>query len=335
MRGTRRIGLAVIGLALLAAACGSSSAASETDANSGNSVIVSGSSTVEPITARVGEAFKASNPDVTVSVEGPGTGDGFKKFCAGETDISDASRPIKDSEAETCAANGIEWIELLVAIDGISVLTSTENDLHACLNFGDLYALLGPESIGFSTWADASSLGQEVGGTPEVYVDQDLVVTAPGEESGTYDSLIEIVIEDTAEQRGQEAFARPDYVASANDNVIIEGISGSRYSLGWVGYAFYASNTDRVNALEVDGGHGCVVPTADTIANGSYPIARPLFFYVSVNRLEDNPALESFVDFYLSDEGLDAVGDAGYVELQDYGPTRENWIDRQTGRVFS
>jgi phosphate transport system substrate-binding protein len=333
-----RITAIIVVVALLAAACGSSNGTDGENAGGGSSVIISGSSTVEPISARVAEAFKADNPNVTVSVEGPGTGDGFKKFCGGETDISDASRPIRDSEAETCAAAGIDWIELYIAIDGISVLTSTDNDVHQCVTFSDLYALVGPESIGFTRWADATTLAQEVGGTTGegVYVDQNLVVTAPGEESGTYDSFVEIVLEATAEIRGEEAFARPDYTASANDNVIIEGIAGSRYSLGWVGYAFYSNNEDRVAALQVDDGEsGCVTPTAGSIADGSYPISRPLFIYVNANKLESNAALVSFVDYYLSDAGLVSVGDAGYVELQDYAPTRDSWDNRVTGRVFS
>ncbi len=330
----------VAAFALVAAACGSpedTPTGGGGEAGLSGSVIVSGSSTVEPITARVGEAFQNANPNVAVSVEGPGTGDGFAKFCAGETDISDASRAIKDEEAETCAAAGIEWIELYVAIDGISVLTSTENDLHSCLTFGDLYSLLGPESTGFTKWADAGALAAEVGGTSgaDVYVDQDLTVTAPGEESGTYDSFIEIALEDIADERGQEPVTRPDYTASANDNVIIEGIAGSQYSLGWVGFAFFAHNMDTVNALEIDGGDGCVAPTEESIADGSYPIARPLYFYVNATELDENPALAPFVDYYLSDAGLAEVANANYVSLTDYQPTRDNWNNRVTGRTFS
>ena len=143
--------------ALVLAACGGASQGS----SAGTSITISGSSTVEPISARVGSAFATANPDVGVTVEGPGTGDGFKRFCAGETDISDASREIKDSEAEACAAAGIDFVELKVAFDGVTVLTSPANQAVSCLNFGDLYALVGPESEGFESWADANALASE------------------------------------------------------------------------------------------------------------------------------------------------------------------------------
>ncbi len=324
-------------VALVASACSSdgdeetaTTSASGGDGAAGT-LLISGSSTVEPVSALNAEAFRALNPEIGITVEGPGTGDGFKKFCAGETDISDASRQIKDSEIEACEAAGIEFIELRFAVDGLSVLTSVANSAVSCLSFTDLYALLGPESLGFRSWADANALAGELEGTTAPYPDAELVVTAPGEESGTYDSFVEIVLEDTAEERGQDAVARPDYTASANDNVIIEGISGSDTSLGWVGYAFYLANEDKVAALEVDGGGGCVSPTPETIADGSYPIARPLFIYVNKAKAESNPALAGYVDFYLSEEGLANVDQAGYVRLDDYAPVREIWNSRTTG----
>jgi phosphate transport system substrate-binding protein len=336
--------IALIGvLSLSAAACGSSgtgttdttaSPASTTPEATGTtangelsgSIIVSGSSTVEPISARVAEAFMAANPGVGVTVEGPGTGDGFARFCAGETDISDASRPISDDEVAECAAAGIEYIELHIATDGLSVITSPDNADVTCLSFGDLYALVGPESEGFTSWSDANALAAEVGGNggfPEV----PLVITAPGEESGTYDSFVELVFGDLAEERGTDEAARADYQASANDNVIVDNVSGNPTSLGWVGYAFFEENADVLKAIEVDGGDGCVAPTPDTIASFDYPLSRPLFIYVSVNKLAENPALSSFVDYYLSDEGIAAVSDAGYVLLPaaDLDETRAAW----------
>jgi phosphate transport system substrate-binding protein len=335
-----RLGLLVVAVAMLAAACGGSSDDTTTTAGGGGTgsdmggaILISGSSTVEPVSALNAESFRAQNPEVGVTVDGPGTGDGFKKFCAGETDISDASRQIKDSEIEACTAAGIEFIELRFAIDGLSVLTSVENSAISCLSFADLYALVGPESLGFRTWADANDLAAQIEGTNAPYPDADLVVTGPGEESGTYDSFVEIVLAGTAEERGQEDVSRPDYTASANDNVIIEGISGSPTSLGWVGYAFYIANEDKVAALEVDGGDGCVGPTPETIADGSYPIARPLFIYVNKARAEENAALAAYVDFYLSEEGLANVDQAGYVRLADYGPVREIWANRTTGTL--
>jgi phosphate transport system substrate-binding protein len=343
MKKMTRLAVLLAALTLFAAACSSSSddttttaaGGSSTTAPSGDtltgSIAISGSSTVEPVSALNAEAFRDLHNEVGISVDGPGTGDGFARFCAGETDISDASRAIKDEEAANCEAAGIEFIELRFAIDGLSVLTSVNNTAVTCVSFTDLYALLGPESTGFSNWADADGLAGELEATNAPYPDADLVVTAPGEESGTYDSFVELVLEPTADERGQDAATRPDYTASANDNIIIKGISGSDTSLGWVGYAFFVANEDTVAALEVDGGDGCVAPTPDTIADGSYPIARPLFIYVNKAKAEESAALTAYVDFYLSDEGLASVDQAGYVRLADYGPVREIWANQTTG----
>ncbi|MCJ7781867.1 MAG: substrate-binding domain-containing protein, partial [Acidimicrobiia bacterium] len=161
-------------------------------------------------------------------------------------------------------------------------------------------------------------------------------ITGPGEESGTYDTFVEFVIQDLAEERGVDAASRPDYVASPNDNVIIDGIAGSKYSLGWVGYAFFAENTDTVKALEVNSGEsGCVAPSAETIASGEYPLSRPLFVYVNAKKAVDNPALSQFVDYYLSEDGLKQIANAGYVPLTDYGPTQDAWTNKVIGRNFS
>lgn len=307
----------LVTLSLLAAACGGGNAG-ESDLT--GEIFVSGSSTVEPVTALVAELFNEENPGVAINVEGPGTGDGFELFCNGETDVSDASRPIADEEVEVCGQNGIEYIELEVAIDGMAVLTSPANEAVSCLNIADLYALMGPESQGFDTWSDANALGEELGGTAAPYPDAPLVMTAPGEESGTYDSFVELVFEDLAEERGAEAASRPDYQASANDNVIIEGIAGSDTSLGWVGFAFYAQNQDVVKAIEVAGGTSgdCVAATEETIAAGSYPLQRSLFIYVNRAKAEESEALRAFVDFYVTDIGLvEAVQQVGYVTLPE------------------
>jgi phosphate transport system substrate-binding protein len=302
-------------------------------------VSVSGSSTVEPISGANAEKFSAQYPGVKLSVDGPGTGDGFELFCKGDTDISDASRPIDpEEEIPLCEKNQIEYIELKVAIDGITVVTSPENTAVECLSFQDMYALLGPESEGFSEWSDANQLAQEVGGSGE-YPDSPLDVTAPGEESGTYDSFAELVLEDIAiEERKQNEdgpFVRPDYQASGDDNVIIEGISGSPTSLGWVGFAFYEQNTDAVRAIPVEAneGEGCVEPTIETIASAEYPIARDLYIYVNAKKAEANPALAAYVDFYLSEEGLASVNEVGYVDLleEDIEATKQVWESRETG----
>jgi len=318
----------ILVLALVAAACGGDDPDPAASGGSG-SIVISGSSTVEPISARNAQKFADLNPDVTISVEGPGTGDGFKKFCAGQTDISDASRAIKESEASDCAANGVEYVELKVAIDGLSVLTSVNNSAVSCLDFNDLYALIGPESLGFDNWSQANDLGSELGGTHAPYPDAPLVITAPGEESGTYDTFVEFVIEDLAEERGQEQAARLDYVASPNDNTIISGVAGSDTSLGWVGYAFFVENQDTVAALAVDGGDsGCVEPTPETIADGSYPLSRPLFIYVNKAKAAAKPELVDYVDLYLSEAGLASVAETGYVALADYSDTISAWSNR-------
>ena len=165
-------------------------------------IAISGSSTVEPISALNAEKFSNDNPGVAISVDGPGTGDGFQLFCNGETDISDASRAIKDEEKALCAENGIVYKELHIATDGISVITSPNNGAITCLNFGDMYALVGPESIGFNTWSDANALATEVGGNGG-FPDAPLTITAPGEESGTYDTFVEFVIAPFAEERAR------------------------------------------------------------------------------------------------------------------------------------
>lgn len=309
---------------------GTSTSAEGGSGDLSGSIVVSGSSTVEPITARVGEAFDGANPGVATSVEGPGTGDGFARFCAGETDISDASRPISDEEIANCESAGISYVELHIATDGLTVLTSPENEAVSCLAFSDLYALLGPESEGFANWSDANELAAELGAPNAPYPEEALVITAPGEESGTYDTFVEFVITPISEERlGEDnEFTRADYNASANDNVIVQGITENPTSLGWVGFAFFEENTDVLKALEVDNGEsGCIAPSAETIATFEYPLSRPLFIYVNTTDLANRPELVAFVDFYLSDEGLGAVSDAGYVELptEDIEATRAAW----------
>lgn len=338
--------LAVMALALFLGACAPDNSAGtgseDTDAGSGDlsgSIAVSGSSTVEPISGANAEKFSSLNPGVQISVDGPGTGDGFELFCNGETDISDASRPIDtEEEVPLCEENGVEFIELKVAIDGLSVITSTENDQIECLSFEDLYALLGIESEGFDSWADANELGKKAGGSGD-YPDVPLEVTAPGEESGTFDSFVEIVLEDIAvevmKQPEDGPFVRPDYQASGDDNVIIEGIAGTPTSLGWVGYAFFQNNADTVKALAIEEseGSGCVEPTVETIAAGEYPIARDLFIYVNKAKLDESPALQAYVDFYLSDDGLATVSEVGYVDLlgEDIEATKAIWESHETG----
>jgi phosphate transport system substrate-binding protein len=338
---------AVAALALPLAACGGDSSSDGTDnADTSGSIFISGSSTVEPISTAVAKAFNANNPGVAIQVEGPGTGDGFAKFCAGETDISNASRAIKGEEVETCEANGIEFIELEVAIDGLSVITSVNNTAVECVSFADLWVLLGPDATGRNKWSDANdaaaelkaAIGDKNGIINAPYPDANLTVTAPGEESGTYDSFVEIVLGSVAKSlEADDDQARPDYTASPNDNVIIEGIAANDTSLGWVGYAFVEENLDTIKPLKVDAGNGCIEATSDTIASGEFPIARSLYIYVNKAKVESNPALASFVDFYMSDAGLGVIGSGEgqvpYVSLAsaDLEATRAVWAAKTVG----
>jgi phosphate transport system substrate-binding protein len=331
--GKRRNGLLVLAmiaaLALVAAACGDDDGGGETGSTTGatgatalsGTIVISGSSTVLPISSLVAELFNEDiSSDVSITVDGPGTGDGFVLFCDGETDISDASRPIEPEEADACAANGIEYVELPVAFDGITVMTNPANADVTCLNDGDLYALFGPESDGIDTWDGADSLAKKVGGNGG-FPSAPLEITAPGEESGTYDAFIELAgIEDIALEQGvpedEAAALRTDYQASPDDNVIISAMEGSDTPLGFVGFAYAEGAADQVKVLEVDGGDGCVAPSRDTIADASYPLSRTLYIYVNKAKITENPAVKAFVDYYLTDTGVVTAVDAtGYVEL--------------------
>jgi phosphate transport system substrate-binding protein len=323
----KRLGALPLMAALILGACSGSAASSAPSAPAPGAsqpsgvtgtINVSGSSTVEPISTAIAEALKASNPGFNYTVTGPGTGDGFKTFCKGETDISDASRKIKDEEAAACAAAGIEYVELAIAYDGITVMTSPQNSAVQCLSFADLYALIGPESTGFKKWTDASALAKELGSNT-VFPDADLALTGPGEESGTYDSFIEITLKDIATARKQDpTITRPDYIASANDNTIIENVAGSPTSLGWVGFAFAQENADKVKELGVSKkpNDTCVMPSHETIADGTYPVSRTLYIYVNKAKAASNPAVKAYVDYYMTDGTItNTLKTVPYVEL--------------------
>lgn len=344
-RSTRRPALTgVIVLAATVAASGSavaqSPSAGETvtapPAPTGleGSITISGSSTVQPISTAVQELFNVGSPGVAITVDGPGTGDGFALFCAGEIEIAGASRAIRaEGEADVCAVNGVEYVELKVALDGLSVITSAANTDLTALSFAELYALVGPESVGFTNWTNAQSLATELGSTT-TFLDAPLTITAPGEESGTYDFFVEEVIEPIAETRGQEPVARPDYQASANDLTIVEGVAGTAdnvTTLGWVGYAFVEENLDRIKPIAVDGGEGAVEPTYDSISDGTYPVSRPLFIYVNRAKAVEDPALASFVDFYLAEGTVESVlQTVPYVDPspEEWATTRDAWANR-------
>jgi len=303
-------------------------------------VYVEGSSTVEPITLAVSEDLAATNPGFSYTVNGPGTGDGFDLFfCTGETDVNDASRTIDEEEVALCQENGVSYVELPIGFDGITVFTHPDTALE-CVTFEDLYALFGPESSEFTTWEDAQALAAELGSTT-TFPTGPLAITAPGDESGTYSSFIELVTADVAEVRFEEGVITEEeievlgthYTPSPNDNVIVENVSGTPNSLGFAGFSFYDSNSDVLKALQIDAGDGCIAPSAETIADGSYPVSRLLYIYPSIEKMADNPALIPWVDFYLSDAGLANVTERGYVALpaDQLAATRSTWESAKAG----
>ena len=324
-------------------------AASQSAASAGvptgisGSVDVHGSSTVAPITNAVAEQLRDANPNFSFTVGDEGTGAGFGDFfCVGQSDISDASRKIKpddpavegDEEATVCAANAVEYTELKIGYDGLAVVTAQDNPIE-CLTFADLYALMGPEADNVANWNDAEALAHQLGSTTDL-PDAPLSITAPGEESGTYDSFIEIALAKIIAAQFPDAVADNThlrtpgavYVSSPNDNAIIQGVAGFPTSLGFVGLAYAEENTDTVKMVAVDKGDGkCVLPTRDTVSDSSYPISRPLFIYPNLGKAADNPTIGQFVDFYLSDTGIANVAGVGYVELPaaELQASRDAW----------
>jgi phosphate transport system substrate-binding protein len=255
-------------------------------------VDVHGSSTVAPISLAVSEDFAALNPGFGYTVGEEGTGDGFSQFfCVDNSDVSDASRPIREDEAALCAENGVEYTELKVAYDGLAVITSPQNPLE-CVTFADLYAVFGPESNGIATWQDAGAFAAELG-SGTTFPEGDIAITAPSTESGTYDSFIELA------------------------------------PIGFVGLHYATEAGDAIKVLGVDGGEGCIVPDQPTVSDGTYPLSRPLFVYPALDRLASNPAITPWVDFYLSDEGLANVAEVGYVPLdaEEVEATRAAWAE--------
>ncbi len=255
---------------------------------------IDGSSTVAPVSQAVAEEFQKLNSDVRPVVGVSGTGAGFKRFTVGETDISDASRPIKSSEAEAAAANGVEYFELKVGTDGLSVMVNPDNDFVDCLTVAELKAVWEPGSS-VSTWKDVRS----------EWPDDKIRLYGPGTDSGTFDYFTEEIV-------GEARKSRPDYTPSEDDNVLVLGIYGDKDSLGYFGYAYYAENTDKLKIVAVDSGSGCVAPSDETIEAGTYtPLARPLFIYVNKKSLE-RPEVRAFVEFYMN-EGPPLVREVGYV----------------------
>lgn len=323
---------AMVTLAVLATACSSGGGKSGGSGGGvGGPIVISGSSTVEPITSLVAEKFISQYPEVEPSVDGPGTSDGFELFCNGETDIQDASRSIEPEERKACSQNGVEYVELEVALDGLSVIGNPANSID-CLNIGDLYALFGPESSRFENWSDADALAKQVGGNGG-FPNEPLIIVAPGEESGTYGSFIDLAIGDIAESRKEpDDQLRAGYQSSGDDNVIVDNAAGTPSGIGFVGLSYALNAGETVKQFQVDGGDGCVAPSAQTVIDGTYPLSRSLYIYVSKDAMENNPAVKPFVDFYLSEEGILSVEEVEFVPLSAdrLQATRSTW-DQESG----
>lgn len=258
-------------------------------------VIVDGSSTVYPITEAVMEEFLASTQNLRVTAGSKGTGGGFARFCAGETDINDASRPITEEERTRCEENGIDYVEIPIAYDGVTVTVNQENDWAQCVTTEELRRIWQPEST-IQRWSQVR----------DAWPDREMVLYGPDTDSGTFDYFTEAVV-------GEENASRSDYTSSADDNVLVRGVRGDEGSLGYFGFAYYVANQEQVKALAVDAGSGCVEPSRETIESGDYPLSRPLFIYVKQSSLQDE-AVRQFVRFYL-DSATKLVPDVGYVPL--------------------
>ncbi len=261
-------------------------------------VKIDGSSTVFPISEAVGEEFQKLYPNVRVTVGISGTGGGFKKFCAGETDISDASRPIKDPEKSLCANNSIAYEEFKVAFDGLSVMVNPQNTWVDYLTVAEMKKIWEPNST-VKTWKDVRS----------DWPNEKIILVGADTDSGTFDYFTEAVV-------GKEKSSRSDYTASADDNVLVQAIAGEKYALGYFGYAYYVENKDKLKLVAIDNGKGAVLPSEQTINDGTYnPLSRPLFIYVKKESLK-RPEIKEFVKYYLT-AGKELVPQVGYVKMPD------------------
>jgi phosphate transport system substrate-binding protein len=290
-------GLAALALAL--SACGGGDAGSGSGDDVSGSVAVDGSSTVFPMAVAAQELLAEESPGVEVSVSESGTGGGFEAFCADQTDISNASRPIKDEEAAACAEAGIEYTELQVATDALTLVVHPDLAVE-CLTVDQVIALWGPDSKA-TNWNEIDPS----------FPDQAIKLFGPGTDSGTYDYMAADVIGDESES------TRSDYEASEDDNVLVQGVAGTEGATGYFGYTYYEQNTDKLKALEIDSGSGCVAPSAESAQAGEYtPLARPLFVYVNNAEYNDNEAVAAYVDFFI--ENLTEVAEIGqFIPLSE------------------
>lgn len=310
--------LAIAGGSLTLAACGSSDSSSDTSGGSGaanlsGKITIDGSSTVAPLTTAAAEAFNGKNPDVNITVGTSGTGGGFEVFCKGETDISNASRSIKDDEAEVCKKAGVEYEEIRVASDGITMITKAGVDVgKTCLNFSQLEKIWAPGSK-VNNWSQVGS----------GFKDLPLTLAGPGSQSGTYDFFNEEILGEDAQ--GEVIQSRQDYSASEDDNVTVRAITDAEAGLGYFGFTYFEENTDTLQAFAVDGGKGCVEPTTDSITSGDYPLSRPLYIYASKKALQ-RPEVMAFVKDYVAN-APQLAADAQFV------PAPQSALDEATSKL--
>lgn len=282
-------------------------------------ITIDGSSTVLLISEAMAEEFQAANKDVKITVGKSGTGGGFKKFCAGETEISDASRPIKQKEIDLCAKGGVEYVEVPVAYDALSVVVNKDNDWAECMTVDELKTGWEKAAQGkISKWNQVN---------PK-FPDAPLTLYGPGTDSGTFDYFNEAITGDDG--------SRGDFATSEDDNTIVRGVAGDKNAMGYFGYAYYEENKDTLKAVQIDGGDGCVAPSDATVLDGTYaPLARPLFIYVSKAAM-DRPEVKSFVEFYLDPSNKELVADVGYFPMPDdiYGKALARAQEGKTGTIF-
>jgi phosphate transport system substrate-binding protein len=299
----------IAALALLLSACGDDADAGSDGGGSDvtGSVSVDGSSTVFPMSNAASELMSEEGGQIEVAVASSGTGGGFEKFCAGTTDISDASRPIKeDEEVPVCEENGVEYTELQVATDALTVVVHPDLAVD-CLTTEQLVELWKPGSK-INNWSQLDPS----------FPDQEISLFGPGTDSGTYDYMAADVIGDESET------TRDDYEASEDDNVLVQGVSGTEGATGYFGFTYYEENADSLKAVAIDDGNGCVEPSVETAQAGEYtPLARPLFIYVNNAKYNDNEAVKAYVDFYI--ENLETIAEVSkYIPLSEelYGETQ-------------
>jgi phosphate transport system substrate-binding protein len=311
-RNWRLIASMVATLALLLTACGgdddsaaqeapaaeAGSGASESSEGGGGgtasgTIEIDGSSTVGPLTDAIAEEYAVEAPETQVNVGVSGTGGGFERFCGtGDTDISNASRPIEEDEAALCEQNGIEYVEVRVGTDALTMVTSPDTEGIECLATEEVAAIFGPDGV--DNWSEVNAQ----------FPDEPIEIFAPGTDSGTYDFMVEDAL-------GLEE-SRQDYNASEDDNIIAQGIEGTPYSWGFFGYAYYQAAGERLQPIAFDAGEGCVEPSVETAESGEYGLSRPLYIYVKAQSLQEKPYVADFVTYYV-DTVDSVIEDVGYV----------------------